>query len=131
MISLLPEHYLSESVREYIEQTYYARVNEQAKLENLVRNPLFMQNTATHPAFYSDHGVVHVRDVAKQILRVLQTINGVLIPRRSEKKNGIILVWVRCCTGIFARYWHERSLHLWTCHASRICCTIDLRRLPG
>jgi metal-dependent HD superfamily phosphatase/phosphodiesterase len=75
MTDVFPERYLSASVREQIELSYYARVNEQAKLENLIRNPLFLQNTATHPAFYSDHGVVHVRDVAKQILRVLQIIN--------------------------------------------------------
>jgi len=82
---LSPEHYLSASVREYIEQVYYARVNEQAKMEHLVRDPRFLENAARHSAFYSDHGVVHVRDVARQILRVLQTINGVLIPRRAEQ----------------------------------------------
>jgi len=49
-----PERHLSESVRERIEQAYYARVNEQAKLENLIRNPLFMEDAAKHPAFYSD-----------------------------------------------------------------------------
>lgn len=86
MVDLSPERYLSTSVRERIEQAYYARVNEQAKLENLIRDPLFMQNTAKHPAFFSDHGVVHVRDVAKQVLRVLQTINGILILYRSEQQ---------------------------------------------
>jgi len=85
MENLSPERYLPVSVREHIEQVYYARVNEQAKLENLIRDPLFMQNVAKHPAFFSDHGVVHVRDVAKQILRVLHTINGVLIPHRNEQ----------------------------------------------
>jgi len=85
VVDLSPERYLSTLVRERIEQSYYARVNEQAKLENLIRDPLFMQNAAKHPAFFSDHGVVHVRDVAKQILRVLQTVNGVLIPRRNEQ----------------------------------------------
>ena len=86
MVDLSPERYLSTSVRERIEQAYYARVNEQAKLENLIRDPLFMQNTAKHPAFFSDHGVVHVRDVAKQVLRVLQTINGILTLYRSEQQ---------------------------------------------
>ena len=80
-----PEHYLSESVREYIEQAYYARVNEQAKMEHLIRDPHFLEIAAKHSAFYSDHGVVHVRDVARQVLRVLQTINGILIPRRTER----------------------------------------------
>ena len=80
-----PEYYLPASVREHIERVYYAQINEQAKLENLIHDPLFMQNAAKHPAFFSDHGVVHVRDVAKQILQVLQIINGVLIPHRNEQ----------------------------------------------
>jgi hypothetical protein len=86
-----PERYLSASVREYIEQTYYARVNEQAKLEKLICDPFFLENAAKHPAFFSDHGVVHVRDVAKQVLRVLQTINGVLIPGRAEQQMELFL----------------------------------------
>ena len=103
MADVLPERYLSASVRERIEQSYYGRVNEQAKLENLIRNPLFMQNTAAHPAFYSDHGVVHVRDVAKQILRVLHIINGVLIPRRSAQQMESFLYGY----GVALAYLHD------------------------
>ena len=103
MASLLPERYLSSSVRERIEQTYYARVNEQAKLENLIRNPLFMENATKHPAFYSDHGVVHVRDVARQILRVLRTINGVLIPHRTEQQMELFLYGY----GVSLAYLHD------------------------
>lgn len=98
-----PERYLSASVRERIEQAYYAHVNEQARLENLIRNSLFMQNAAAHPAFYSDHGVVHVRDVAKQILRVLQTINGVLISRRSAQQMESFLYGY----GVALAYLHD------------------------
>ncbi|HLO18348.1 MAG TPA: hypothetical protein VK206_26180 [Anaerolineales bacterium] len=98
-----PERYLSASVREYIEQTYYARVNEQAKLENLICDPFFLENAAKHPAFFSDHGVVHVRDVAKQVLRVLQTINGVLIPRRAEQQMELFLYGY----GVVLAYLHD------------------------
>ena len=85
MQDVLLDRYLPESVRERIEQAYYARTNEQSKLENLIQDPDFWQNANKHPAFYSDHGVVHVRDVTRQILLVLKTINGVLIPQRSAK----------------------------------------------
>lgn len=78
--------YLHQSIRTRIEQAYYAQISEQAKLENLIQNPDIWQSTATHPAFFSDHGVVHVRDVARQILQVLKTINGILIPRRDENR---------------------------------------------
>ena len=106
MGDLSPERFLSASVREYIEQAYYTRVNEQAKLENLIRIPLFLENTAVHPAFFSDHGVVHVRDVAKQILQVLQLINGVLIPRRSEQQMESFLYGY----GVALAYLHDIGL---------------------
>lgn len=97
------ERYLSTSIRERIEQAYYARVNEQAKLENLIHNPLFMHDAANNPAFFSDHGVVHVRDVARQILRVLQTINGMLIPRRTEHQMELFLYGY----GVALAYLHD------------------------
>ncbi len=103
MADLSPERYLSASVREQIEQAYYGRVNEQAKLENLIHNLQLFQNVAGHPAFYSDHGVVHVRDVAKQILRVLQTINGVLIPPRSAQQMELFLYGY----GVALAYLHD------------------------
>lgn len=103
MVALSPERYLSTSIREHIENTYYRRVNEQARLENLIRNPLILEDAAKHPAFYSDHGVVHVRDVAKQILRVLQTINGVLIPRRTEQEMELFLYGY----GVVLAYLHD------------------------
>jgi hypothetical protein len=83
MSDLNPARYLSEAVRSQIEQAYYERVTEQSKLENLIQDPGFWKNAKSNPAFFSDHSVVHVRDVARQILSVLETINGVLIPRRS------------------------------------------------
>ena len=84
----VPEHYPYASVRDRIEQSFYRSVNEQSKLENLIRNRLFLEDAAKLPAFYSDHGVVHVRDVAKQVLRVLQTINGVLNPHAPNKNSS-------------------------------------------
>lgn len=80
------ERYLSASVREHLEQEYYARVNEEARMENLIRNASALEFSEKHPALYSDHGVVHVRDVARQILQVLQIINGVLIQQRSPQQ---------------------------------------------
>jgi hypothetical protein len=103
MVDVSLEHYLSPSIRERIEQSYYARVNEQAKLENIVRDPYFLRNTEIHPALYSDHGVVHVRDVANQILRVLQTINGVLIPRREVQQMESFLYGY----GVALAYFHD------------------------
>jgi hypothetical protein len=103
MVELSPERYLSASVRERIEQAYYARVSEHARLENLIRDPSFWENAAKHPAFFSDHGVVHVRDVARHILRFLQSINWVLLPRRSPQQMESFLYGY----GVALAYWHD------------------------
>ena len=77
------DRYLPESVRTIIEQSYYAQINQQAMLENLIQDPDFWQTSDRHPGLFSDHGIVHVRDIACQVLAVLKTINGILIPHRS------------------------------------------------
>jgi predicted metal-dependent HD superfamily phosphohydrolase len=100
---LSPERYLSAAVRNHIEQLYYVRVNEQADFEKLIQNPLFWKNAAAHPALFSDHGVVHVRDVAKQILRVMQIINGVLLPSRTDQQMESFLYGY----GVALAYLHD------------------------
>ncbi|MGJ5633192.1 hypothetical protein [Nostoc sp. CALU 1950] len=93
------ERYLPEKIRTYIEENYYAKVQQQAELDYAVRDENFLANPLQHVALYSDHGVVHVRDVACNILAVLEAIHGVLIPKRESlwfdfmKGYGIILVY--------------------------------------
>ncbi len=77
------DRYLPESVRMLIEGEYYAKVSEQAQLDLLQKNKAFMTDPFNHVGLYSDHGIVHVRDVAMNILQVLDAIHGVLIHTRS------------------------------------------------
>jgi hypothetical protein len=74
--------YLPESMRTWIEQRYYAQVNAQARFEILIGDQRFWEDPRAHVGLYSDHGVVHVRDVARQIVQVLDAIHGLLIPAR-------------------------------------------------
>jgi len=93
------DRYLPEAIREKIEKTYYAKVNQQAELDHVVRNKEFIKNPLDHVALFSDHGVVHVRDVAHNIVSVLDKINGVLIPHRNRlwldfmKGYGVMLAY--------------------------------------
>ncbi|MCB0164926.1 MAG: hypothetical protein KDI79_11910 [Anaerolineae bacterium] len=93
------DRYLAEKIRVQIEQSYYAKVSEQAELDCVARDEGFLANPLKHVALYSDHGVVHVRDVATTILPILDTINGVLIPARDTlrlefmKGYGVILAY--------------------------------------
>ncbi|KPV46022.1 hypothetical protein SE17_43745, partial [Kouleothrix aurantiaca] len=46
----------------------------------------FYTDPAAHLALFNDHGIVHVRDVAQQVLRVLDHIHGGLIASREEER---------------------------------------------
>src|SRR5262245_30913104 len=81
-LALQVGRYLPAEIKTGIEQNYYAKVEEQAHLDRFARDPEFLEHPSTHVALYSDHGVVHVRDVARQTLRVLDGINGILTPER-------------------------------------------------
>ena len=55
-----------------------------------------------HVGLFSDHGVVHARDIASQILTVLANCHGVLIPRRSSQR----LAFMQGC-GVLLAYFHD------------------------
>ena len=81
--------YLPAPIRVWIEQTYYAQINAQAQLEVALDDPTLYCDPAAHLALFNDHGIVHVRDVAQQVLRLLDHTHGRLIaPRASEHSRG-------------------------------------------
>jgi len=92
---------LEEWLRTWVEQRYYIRVNEQARFEMLISNADFWEEPGAHVGLFSDHGVVHVRDVARQIEQVLEIIHGLLIAARPlerfhsfMKPYGIVLAFL-------------------------------------
>lgn len=96
------DHYLSPKIRSQIEQQYYARINAQAQLDQLAADPDFIASPEAHVAFFSDHGVVHVRDVAQQVLQILEVINGVLIPARQPSRLAFMKGY-----GVMLAYLHD------------------------
>jgi hypothetical protein len=103
MIDFNPlDQIIAPHVRAAIEQRYYARINAQAQLAEVLKDPLFLQHPAAHAALFADHGVVHVRDVTQQVLQVLDAIHGVLIPAR----DGARLAWMKSY-GVQVAYAHD------------------------
>ena len=96
----LLDRYLSPEIRGEIEQRYYAHINAQAHLDQLAQDETFLDSPDEHVALYADHGVVHVRDVAQQILHVLHAIDGVLVPARNANRQtfmhgyGVIVAYI-------------------------------------
>lgn len=97
------DRYMPEHARQVLEQEFYASVNQQAVFERLIDNPDFWKAPGLHVGLYSDHGVVHVRNVAQQILDVLDTINGVLIPRREHYRLDFFMRGY----GVLLAYLHD------------------------
>ena len=62
----------------------------------------FLNDPTRHVAFFADHGVVHVRNIAQQVLTVLERIDGVLIPYREAFR----LDWMRGY-GVMLTYLHD------------------------
>jgi hypothetical protein len=115
--------YLPESVRLWFEETYYKPINERATMEYLsAHSREFLVESPA--ALYSDHGIVHVRDVATRTPEILDIINGVLIPRRPVrdlnmfmKSYGVLLAYLhdigmRDFTP-FARFMHPELATQW------------------
>jgi hypothetical protein len=93
--------YLPESLCTWVEQRYYAQINAQARFEVLMNDQRFWEAPRAHVGLYSDHGVFHVRDVACQIVQLLDDIHGMLIPTRPPERfdhfmkgYGVILAYL-------------------------------------
>ncbi|MGD8856674.1 MAG: hypothetical protein PVG33_10120, partial [Chloroflexota bacterium] len=85
------EKYISAEIQAMIDQRYYAQVNARASFDELIRDPAFLTDPDGSVGLFPDHGVVHRRDVAQQCLDLLDTVHGVLIPRRPPER----LAWMR------------------------------------
>jgi hypothetical protein len=94
--------YLPGKIRDWFEANYYSRVNAQARLEVIYKDVTLWEGP-DHVAWYSDHGVVHVRDVARQVLTVLDVIPGVLIPTRPQRRVEVFMK----SYGVMLAYLHD------------------------
>ena len=94
------DRYLPETIRAIIEEQYLVAIDAQARVERVIHDPVFYQDPNHYPPFFADHGTVHHRDVAHQVLQVLDTVHGLLIPARepgrlsSMKGYGVILAYL-------------------------------------
>ena len=83
--------FVAPGVRRSIEEAYGARIEEQASLAAVLADPTFLEGADAHVALYADHGVVHARDVARQLLQVLDIADGRLFPARTPDR----LAWMK------------------------------------
>ncbi len=118
--------FLPQDMRQEIEERYYARTNAQARLEHLAVDPNFLGSPSEHVAFFSDHGVVHVRDVALQILQVLQKAAGVLIPVREPARQRFMEGY-----GVIVAYLHDIGMMDFTPFGRKMHCEYATQAVLG
>ena len=94
--------HLALPVRTYLEDRFWRPIEAQATLEAISFDPEFLANPGTHPAIFADHGVVHVRDVAVGLVRLLDTINGLLLPHRDPHRHRFVQAF-----GVALTYLHD------------------------
>lgn len=82
--------HLPASLRELLENRLWQPIGAGATLEALSRDPLFLEDPGHHPAMFADHGVAHVRDVAAGVLRLLDTVDGVLLAARPTARRAFL-----------------------------------------
>ena len=78
--------FIAPELRATIEHRYYEKVNKSSTLAEALKDPTFLAAPADHVALFADHGVIHARDVAQEIQRVLDAVHGVLIPHRHPER---------------------------------------------
>ncbi|MCL5261516.1 MAG: hypothetical protein M1561_07615 [Gammaproteobacteria bacterium] len=74
-----------KQISDTINQQYYAKIPQGSSFRAMIHSKNFLTTSDTNIALYSDHGFIHATDVAEQTPVILKTINGVLIPKRTNK----------------------------------------------
>ena len=96
------DKYLPAMIRNQIEERYYAQINRKSRLDQVAHDEEFLAQLEEHVVLFGDHGVVHVRDVAQQIVHVLAISNGVLVAERTPYRLAFMQGY-----GVMLAYLHD------------------------
>jgi hypothetical protein len=84
------DRYLPEDVRTTLEERFWHTVEERSTVEAFSRDRTILGAPDTHPALFSDHGVVHARDVATGTLELADVIDGRLLLARPVDRREFV-----------------------------------------
>ncbi len=99
------ERMLPRSFAKHVETAFYARTSERATWEKLLVDREFLQDPSNHVALFSDHGVEHVRDIARQFVTVHDRVIGLLVPERDTAGRDFMLGY-----GMLVTYLHDAGM---------------------
>jgi hypothetical protein len=97
---------LPAQLRATLEERFWRPIEQATTLEALADDPAFLADPVNHPALFSDHGVVHARDIAASFLTVADIANGCLLARRDPERQTFLAAY-----GILITYLHDVGMH--------------------
>ncbi len=84
------DRYLPEDIRSVLEERFWHTVEEKSTVEAFSVDGTILGAPETHPALFSDHGVVHARDVAAGTLELADVVDGRLLPARPVDRREFV-----------------------------------------
>ena len=84
------DRFVGPKIRARLEERYWQPIERATSAESFLDDEAFFADPSGHPATFSDHGVVHVRDVARQAIRLAEELNGGLLPSRCDDRLRVI-----------------------------------------
>ena len=84
------DHFLAPAIRTQLEERYWRPIERATQVERFLDDHEFFADPGRHPACFSDHGVVHVRDVARRVVRLADQVRGGLLPTRSDERHRLL-----------------------------------------
>ena len=86
----LIDAWLAPDIRVDLEERLWRPIEAQATLEVLRDDPAFLADPGTHPAMFADHGIVHVRDVAIGLVRLVDTSTACCSPVARRRRQRFV-----------------------------------------
>jgi hypothetical protein len=98
----LIDAWLDRDIRLDLEERLWRPIGEQATLEVMRDDPAFVADPGHHPAMFADHGIVHARDVALGVIRLVDVVDGLLLPGRPPARRAFVTA-----LGVATAYLHD------------------------
>ncbi len=102
--ALLDRH-LAGEVRSMLEERLWRGVGAGLTVEALRGDDTLATSPGSHPALFSDHGIVHVWDVASGVVDLAAVTNGVLLPLRPAERQEFVVG-----LGVLLAYVHDSGM---------------------
>ena len=93
------DRFLAPAIRTQLEERYWRPIERATKVERFLDDDEFFADPGRHPASFSDHGVVHVRDVARRVVGLADQVRrrpaavtlrrAAPVPPRQRRADGL------------------------------------------